>query len=319
MERDQKKCVRPSCVQCVCVCVCMDYRMRVHIPVCDARAAQAIFRDMPLPIILAEQLCDPGVEDKITCPVCKEILHDAKCHGGCGYYLCDGCWTRCLHSGNDECPICRCKVDAESIKWNQGMEMFMASIQIRCGFAHKGCCWEGQLETYATHARDCPAKRLQEFQTERDEKNLLASQVDSLQAAVKDRDDEIEELKVKLGQSRSFVGNLSSMFDSAMGEIRSKQMKIAALEASVDDKEAQIRMGKKQLVARGKQIAAKDRALKEQLFTLRAKDDKVGELCDTLRQTLNKDRMRDELETRHAKLEGSKKRRLERNQSLPSS
>ena len=94
---------------------------------------------------------------------------------------------------------------------------------------------------------------------------------------------------------------------------------VGKIRGLVEDKEAQISMGKKQLAARGKQIAAKDRALKEQLFTLRAKDDKVGELCDTLRQTLNKDRMRDELETRHAKLEGSKKRRLERNQSLPSS
>ena len=256
----------------------MDYSMRVHIPLCVACAAQAIFRDMALPTILTEQLCDPKVADKITCPVCTEIVNDPKCHGPCGHYLCDVCWTRCLHSGNDVCPICRCKIVADAIKWNSGMEMFMASLKIRCGFAHKGCYWKGELERYAAHARECPAKKLQELQAERDEKKLLASEVEMLRASVEDRDAE-------LAQRRQQVDKLSSMFNSAMGEIRSNLAKINALEVRAEDREMRIETYKQQLAARGKQIAAKDGALREQLCILRAKDDKVGELCDTLRQT----------------------------------
>ena len=257
-----------------------------------------------LPTILPEQLCDPQHTDKITCPVCTEILKDPKCHGPCGHYLCDGCWTRLLHSGNDVCPICRCKIVVDSIKWNTGMEMFMASLTIRCGFAHQGCFWKGELERYAAHARECPAKKLQELQAERDEKKLLASEVEMLRASVEDRDAENEDQKEKLEQSRHQVDNLSSMFNSAMGEIRSKVAKINALEVRAEDREMRIKTYKQQLAARGKQIAAKDRLSREQLCILRSKDDKVGQLCDTLRQTLM------EFENYKHKVTGGKKRKL---------
>jgi chromosome segregation ATPase len=197
----------------------------------------------------------------------------------------------------------------------------MASIRIRCGFA--GCAWKGELESYDAHVRECPAKKLKELRAERDEKSLAASEVEALREAAQERDEEIEELKVKLEQNRSLVVNLSSMFDSAMGEIRSKQMKIIAMEARLDDKEAQIKTQKEQLSARGKQIAAKDKVLKEQLFILRSKDNKVGELCETLRQTLTafddyKDKVKGELESqRLGQKTNGRKRKFEQS-LLPS-
>lgn len=257
-----------------------------------------------MPSILAEQLCDPKVVERITCPVCTEILNVPKCHGPCGHYLCDGCWTRCLHSGNEVCPICRSRIVPDSIQWNSGMEMYIASLRIRCCFAHKGCCWEGELEMYAAHARECPVKKLQELEVERDKQKLLASRVGSLRATVDARIAENVQLKGKLEQSRREVENLSSQLNSTMEAMGSKLAKINALEASLEDKETLIKAYREQLASRGKQIAAKDKALGEQLCALRAKDDKVGQLCETLR------RMRDAVASQRAEAEGGKRRRL---------
>ena len=67
-------------------------------------------------------------------------------------------------------------------------------------------------------------------------------------------------------------------------------------------------------------VEAKDKVLKEQLFILRVEDGKVGELCETLRQTLHdfedyKAKVQSELAMQSAKLEalkmGGKKRKFE--------
>jgi hypothetical protein len=93
---------------------------------------------MPFPRFVAEQLCDPNVWEKIACPVCADIFENPKC-GPCGHILCDKCWTLCLHSGTEICPVCRHVVDAghRIAPWNQAMDFFLGAIRIRC--ASPGC------------------------------------------------------------------------------------------------------------------------------------------------------------------------------------
>ncbi len=117
---------------------------------------------MMFPPFARQQLCNEKDGELLTCPICHDVFKDPKCHGPCGHYLCESCWLKCLHSCNDVCPICRCHLDNTLIRWDQGMIMYMSSVQIKCAYLR--CCWKGKLEDYANHLENCAAKELENVQ-----------------------------------------------------------------------------------------------------------------------------------------------------------
>jgi len=233
---------------------------------------------MALPTILPEQLCDAKALSNLTCPVCQEIFREPKC-APCGHFLCEGCWLRQLHA-NQSCPLCRKPV--KEIAWNQGMQLYMASQRVRC--AYKGCHWQGDVEAYGNHLEECPAKQLRETQQKAPDDELEAWLI------VADNDAEIADLNKRLDGCRAqcvaerdrhktLTDSLQSLYADAVAEARRKQEAASDLERRIAEKDAQLQ-------EKNKQIAAQDKALKEQLCILRRKDAEVGDLCGTLRQTL---------------------------------
>ena len=54
--------------------------------------------------------------------------------------------------------VCRAKLEEPRLKWNEAMETLMNTLKIRCG---DGCHWNGTVEGYDAHLRDCLGRQLQ--------------------------------------------------------------------------------------------------------------------------------------------------------------
>ena len=135
---------------------------------------------MMFPFFTPQQLCNEKDVEQLTCPICHEMFKDPKCHGPCGHYLCESCWLRCLHSGNYVCPICRCDLDSKMMRFDQGMNMYMAGVQIKC--AYPRCCWKGRLEDYENHLKGCAAKELEGVRD--DAKKAMAKVLEQKEAEI---------------------------------------------------------------------------------------------------------------------------------------
>ena len=169
---------------------------------------------MMFPQIDHQQLCDESDVEKLKCPICHDLFKDPKCHGPCGHYLCDSCWLQCLHACNGFCPICRCVLDNKLIRWDQGMIMYMSSVQIKCAFQR--CFWKGKLEDYEDHLKECAAKELGNVQQNAEMTKTLDKQklvIADLKKKVRDG------MAIQASQKRS-IGNLYQLLVSKGKEAR---------------------------------------------------------------------------------------------------
>ena len=194
----------------------------------------------PWPILTSGMLCDPAMEEKITCCVCHDIYQAPK-SSNCGHTACEECWLRVFHEGYESCPLCRSEVNPGGLHVNPAMEMLMGMSRVKC----QGCCWEGPFETYAAHLDDCPAKQL----AERD-------------AQIAERDVKIEELSTALAQSRSDHSldveakqeALKDVLESSSAELRECHERIATISDVIRDQSLTLRKQDKQLKANAKAL-----------------------------------------------------------------
>ncbi len=185
----------------------------------------------------------------------------------------DRCWARCLYSGHDACPKCRCELEVEKLQWNEAMEMYLGSVRIKCD---EGCPWTGALDNYTAHLRAC-----------------LALQLRQAQENARAKDDEIKRLTAQLktnetdflqerADHKNCYDNLTRMFEKAMDELQAKQKTIADMDTNLDERNYRIRALKRILAARVHQIVIKDQVLKEQHDTIVETDAEACRLREAL-------------------------------------
>ena len=81
-------------------------------------------------------LKDPGLLEELKCPVCLELVNDAK-QTSCGHIFCAGC-IKVLY----QCPVCRVK--CQIFPDNQTMRQ-IRNLQVKCLNSKQGCKWQGDL------------------------------------------------------------------------------------------------------------------------------------------------------------------------------
>ena len=81
-------------------------------------------------------LKDPGLLEELKCPICLELVNDAK-QTSCGHIFCAGC-IKVLN----QCPICRVK--CQIFPDNRTMRQ-VRNLQVKCLNSKQGCKWQGDL------------------------------------------------------------------------------------------------------------------------------------------------------------------------------
>ena len=92
-------------------------------------------------------LKDPGLLEELKCPICLDLVNDAK-QTSCGHVFCAGC-IKTLNS----CPIC--KVECQIFPDNRTMRQ-VRNLQVKCLNSKRGCKWQGDLGECDDHmTRKC--------------------------------------------------------------------------------------------------------------------------------------------------------------------
>ena len=102
-------------------------------------------------------LKDPGLLEELKCPICLELVNDAK-QTSCGHVFC----ARCIKVLN-QCPVCRVK--CQIFPDNRTMRQ-VRNLQVKCLNSKQGCKWQGDLGDCDDHmtnkclaeATPCPMK-----------------------------------------------------------------------------------------------------------------------------------------------------------------
>ena len=81
-------------------------------------------------------LKDPGLLEELKCPICLELVNDAK-QTSCGHIFCAGC-IKVLN----QCPVCRVK--CQIFPDNRTMRQ-VRNLQVKCSNSEHGCKWQGDL------------------------------------------------------------------------------------------------------------------------------------------------------------------------------
>ena len=81
-------------------------------------------------------LKDPGLLKELKCPICLELVNDAK-QTSCGHVFC----ARCIKVLN-QCPVCRVK--CQIFPDNRTMRQ-VRNLQVKCLNSKRGCKWQGDL------------------------------------------------------------------------------------------------------------------------------------------------------------------------------
>ena len=87
-------------------------------------------------------LKDPGLLEELKCPICLELVNDAK-QTSCGHVFCAGC-IKLLN----QCPVCRveCQIFADNRIMRQ-----IRNLQVKCLNSKQGCEWQGDLGECDNH------------------------------------------------------------------------------------------------------------------------------------------------------------------------
>ena len=92
-------------------------------------------------------LRDPGLLEELKCPICLELVNDAK-QTSCGHIFCAGC-IKVLN----QCPVCR--VECQLFADNRTMRQ-IRNLQVKCLNSKRGCKWQGDLGECDDHmTRKC--------------------------------------------------------------------------------------------------------------------------------------------------------------------
>ena len=94
-------------------------------------------------------LKDPGLLEELKCPICLELVNDAK-QTSCGHIFCAGC-IKVLN----QCPVCRVK--CQIFDDNRTMRQ-VRHLQVKCWNSEHGCKWQGDLGECDDHMTKCLAK-----------------------------------------------------------------------------------------------------------------------------------------------------------------
>ena len=81
-------------------------------------------------------LKDPGLLEELKCPICLELVNDAK-QTFCGHVFCAGC-IKTLN----RCPVC--KAECQIFPDNRAMRQ-IRNLQVKCLNSKQGCEWQGDL------------------------------------------------------------------------------------------------------------------------------------------------------------------------------
>ena len=81
-------------------------------------------------------LKDPGLLEELKCPICLELVNDAK-QASCGHIFCAGS-IKVLN----QCPVCR--VNCQIFDDHQTMRQ-VRNLQVKCLNSKQGCKWQGDL------------------------------------------------------------------------------------------------------------------------------------------------------------------------------
>lgn len=87
----------------------------------------------------------------LSCPICQNVFVDPK-RISCGHTFCNLCIISWLKNKNN-CPLCRFKINKNGVSKDIIAEKIIHQLEVKCGF--KGCPWEGRLEEYMKHKRNC--------------------------------------------------------------------------------------------------------------------------------------------------------------------
>ena len=83
-------------------------------------------------------LKDPGLLEELKCPICLELVNDAK-QTSCGHVFCAGC-IKILNS----CPICKVECHDQIFPDNRAIRQ-VRNLQVKCLNSKQGCKWQGKL------------------------------------------------------------------------------------------------------------------------------------------------------------------------------
>ena len=81
-------------------------------------------------------LKDPGLLEELKCPICLELVNDAK-QTSCGHVFCAGCIKI-----KNQCPIC--KAECQIFPDNRTMRQ-VRNLHVKCLNSKRGCKWQGDL------------------------------------------------------------------------------------------------------------------------------------------------------------------------------
>jgi len=87
----------------------------------------------------------------LSCSICQNVYIDPK-RISCGHTFCSSCIVLWLKTKNN-CPLCRKKVNKNGIDKDIIADKIIHQLEVKCGY--KGCPWEGKLEDYLKHKKNC--------------------------------------------------------------------------------------------------------------------------------------------------------------------
>ena len=138
---------------------------------------------------LASLLIDAKDLDRLTCPICADVMETAFMPG-CQHTACWTCWQR---TEETVCPFCRVLFHECDLVVCRHLVSCLAEANVRCPFS---CGWTGEHQMLAGHEDECPILQFGKLQQELEEKN---AQIASLSARY-------DELHARLERVRACVG-----------------------------------------------------------------------------------------------------------------
>ena len=141
---------------------------------------------------LASLFLDAKDLDKLTCPICAEVML-MPFMPGCQDTACWTCWQRMEQT---VCPFCRVLFHERDLVVCKHLVCCLAEANVRCPFS---CGWVGEYQNLAGHEDECPVLQFGKLQRELAEKD---AQIVSLNA-------QYDELRTRLELVRACVGPMA--------------------------------------------------------------------------------------------------------------
>lgn len=176
----------------------------------------------------------------LSCPICQNVFVDPK-RISCGHTFCNLCIISWLENKNN-CPLCRCKISKSGVSKDIIAEKIIHQLEVKCGF--KGCPWEGRLEDYMKHKRNCyfeegkiPNDIKKYYFTNREEKE---DDINQNSCSLKERiynkhKDLIDDIYIHKSNISTNTSNISRERDSDLIDLNTIENLIESLEENKDN------------------------------------------------------------------------------------